>query len=317
MNPMLAIDLPALMIAVAASIACALPGSLLVLRGQALLGDALSHMVLPGIVIAFLATGRIASGPMLVGALAAGLIGAGLIALVRRAARLEPSAAMGLVFTILFAAGVVLLETEAARKVDLDLNHALYGHLEAALWLEPAEWADLLGLEIWLTAPRPLQMLAPVALLLALALVLVFKELRIASFDPDYATLQGFRPRMIDFGLTAATTLAAVAAFEAVGSILVIALLTCPAAMARLCTDRLAAHIGLSVFFASLIAVAGYTTAATLETSASATMAAAGGLAVALTVIVRHLRRRYAKPPAAVPGNAPNSEVRPLRPGSG
>jgi manganese/zinc/iron transport system permease protein len=208
------------------------------------------------------------------------------------------------------------LETDAARRVDLDLDHALYGHLEAALWLQPTAWADLLGLEIWLTAPRPLQMLVPVAMLLALVLLLAFKELRIASFDPDYAALQGFRPRIIDFGLTAATTLAAVAAFEAVGSILVIALLTCPAAMARLCTDRLSAHIGLSIFFATAIAVAGYSGAAVLETGGSATMAATGGLAVALTVIVRRLRRQYAIPPAAAPGSGPDSAARPLRPES-
>jgi len=314
-NPFLAIDLPALLIAIAASIACALPGSLLVLRGQALMGDALSHMVLPGIVVAFLATGKISSGPMLLGALAAGLIGAGLIALVRRAAKLEPSAAMGLVFTIMFALGVVLLETEAARKVDLDLNHALYGHLEAALWLEPAIWSDLLTPAIWLTAPRPLLMLVPVALVLGLLLVLTFKELRIASFDPDYATLQGFRPRLIDFALTAATTLAAVAAFEAVGSILVIALLTCPAAVARLCTDRLATHITLSVVFATVIALVGYNSAAALETSGSGTMAAVGGLAVGLAVIVRRLRL-HARPPAAGPGTGPDSAVQPLRPGS-
>ena len=315
MNPMLAIDLPALLVAIAASIACALPGSLLVLRGQALLGDALSHMVLPGIVIAFLATGRMSGGPMLLGALAAGLIGAGLISLVRRAARLESNAAMGLVFTVLFALGVVLLETEAARKVDLDLDHALYGHLEAAIWLEPAVWADLLNPAIWLTAPRPLLMLVPVALLLSLAIALGFKELRIASFDPDYAALQGFRPRLIDFALTAATTLAAVAAFEAVGSILVIALLTCPAAVARLCTDRLAAHIGLSIAFASVIAILGYGSAAVLETSGSATMATMGGLAVAAAVIVRRLRLR-ARRPVANPGTGPDNGVQPLRPGS-
>lgn len=315
MNPALAIDLPAMLIAITASIACALPGSFLVLRGQALLGDALSHMVLPGIVVAFLATGRLTGGVMVVGAFAAGLVGTGLIAVVRRAARLEANAAMGVVFTVLFALGVVLLETEAAQKVDLDLSHALYGHLEAALWLEPAVWADLLEPAIWLTAPRPLLMLVPVVALLTFAVLLAYKELRIASFDPGYAVLQGFRPRLLDLVLTAATTLAAVAAFDAVGSILVIALLTCPAAIARLCTDRLAAHVGLSILFATVIAVIGYSAAATLETSGSATMATVGGLAVALTVTLRCLRLR-SMPPAAAPGTGPDSGAQPLRPAS-
>lgn len=318
MNPFVAIDLPALLIAILASIACALPGSLLVLRGQALLGDALSHMVLPGIVVAFLITGQMTSGAMLLGALAAGLIGAGLIALVRRLTKIEASAAMGLVFTVMFAFGVLLLASDAARKVDLDLNHALYGHLEAALWLEPAGWGDLLSPAIWPTAPRPLLLLVPVVVLLALAVVLTFKELRLASFDPDYATLQGFRPRLIDFVLTAATTLAAVSAFDAVGSILVIALLTCPAAVARLCTDRLSTHIALSVGFAALIAVAGYGSAAALETSGSAAIASMGGIAVAVAVAVTRLRRRRRRetPSAAGPGIDPDSAVRPLRPGS-
>src|SRR4051812_22117411 len=139
----LQIDLPALTAAVLACISCALVGNFLVLRRQSLLGDAISHAILPGIVAGFLVTGSRAGLPVILGALAAAVVAGVLIEAVRRLGRLDSGAAMGVVFTVMFAGGVVLIEQGAARAVDLDADCVLYGQLEAILWLAPTRWSDL------------------------------------------------------------------------------------------------------------------------------------------------------------------------------
>src|SRR6056297_781607 len=118
-------SLTPMLIGVLASVACALPGNFLILRRQALIGDAISHVVLPGIVVAFLVTGIVAAVPMLLGAGAAALVAVALIEVIRRLGKIEPGAAMGVVFTAMFAGGVLLLEQSAASGVHLDVQHAL------------------------------------------------------------------------------------------------------------------------------------------------------------------------------------------------
>ena len=146
-------DLPALLVGTLAALVCGLLGNFLVLRRQSLLGDAISHVVLPGIVAGFLVAGAIATVPMLLGAGAAALIAVALIELIRRLARVEPGAAMGVVFTTMFAAGVVLLEQSGARSVHLDVEHALYGNVEATIWLDVAAPSDLFDRSVLATLP--------------------------------------------------------------------------------------------------------------------------------------------------------------------
>ena len=254
----LTIDLPALLAATLACLSCALVGNFLVLRRQSLLGDAVSHAVLPGIVVGFLVAGTRETLPMLSGALAAALVAGALIELVRRLGRVESGAAMGVVFTGLFALGVVLIEQAAARQVDLDADCVLYGQLEDILWFGPTGWSTLLDPAVWATAPREVLTLAAVfAACLALVL-LFFKELTITSFDPALATTQGIPAWLFQHGLVALVAVAAIASFEAVGSILVIAMLICPPATARLLTDRLPAQVGLSLLIGGAAGVLGY-----------------------------------------------------------
>lgn len=294
MAEFLLIDLPAGLTAVLAALACALVGNFLLLRRQALLGDALSHIVLPGIVLGFLVSGTIEAGPMFTGALAAALIGAGLIELVRRAGRIESTAAMGVVFTVMFAFGVVMLERTGAAHVHLDVEHALYGNLEGVIWTEPQRLADLLNPAVWLTLPREPLTLATVTILLAVAAAAFFKELKVASFDPDFAAGVGAAPRLIGVGLVLAAASAAVAAFAAVGSILVIAMLTCPPAAARLLTDRLGSQIALSLAIAVIVAILGYVLAGFAplwlgtrdSLNAAGMIAVVGGLALAATILL-------------------------------
>ena len=258
----LTVDLPAMLTAVLAAVCCALPGNFLVLRRQAMLGDAVSHAVLPGIVVGFLAAGVLATLPLMLGAMGAAALAAVLTETVRRAGRMEAGAAMGVVFTVMFAAGILLLEQADAADVHLDADHALYGNLESTLWLGIATWDDATNAEALARLPRPLVTLAAVALAMTLLTAAFFKELKLTTFDPELAAALGLPARAISAGLAVATALAAVAAFEAVGSILVVAMFVCPAATARMLTDRLSRQILLSVAAAVLAGTVGYAAAA-------------------------------------------------------
>ncbi|WP_371036348.1 metal ABC transporter permease [Rhodosalinus sp. FB01] len=251
-------SLTPILIGVLASVACALPGNFLLLRRQALLGDAISHVVLPGIVVAFLLTGVVAAGPMLLGAGGAALVAVGLIEAVRRLGRIEPGAAMGVVFTTLFAAGVLLLERSDTSSVHLDVEHALMGNLESLVWLRAEGWGSLLDPAALASLPPELFRMALACALVALLTAVFWRWLKISTFDEGFATGLGLPVRWIGLGLVTAAAVAAVAAFDAVGSIIVIAMFICPPAAARLMTDRLARQVGWSVGFATLSAVLGY-----------------------------------------------------------
>ncbi|EWY42551.1 zinc ABC transporter permease [Skermanella stibiiresistens SB22] len=254
----LQIDLPAMTAAVLACVCCALVGNFLVLRRQSLLGDAISHAILPGIVAGFLITGTRAGLPVILGALAAAVIAGVLIEAVRRFGRLDGGAAMGVVFTVMFAGGVVLIEQGAARAVDLDADCVLYGQLEAILWLAPQTWADLADPAVWADLPRQVVTLALVTLLCVVCVVAFAKELAITSFDPALATTLGIPAGLFHHAVVVLVAIAAIASFEAVGSILVVAMLICPAATARLLTDRLPVQLWLSVAIGGLTGAGGY-----------------------------------------------------------
>ena len=256
------IDLAPMLAALFAACACALLGNFLVLRRQSLMSDAISHAVLPGIVLAFILSGTRATAAMFAGAALAAAITIVLIGLVKRHARLESGAAMGVVFSIMFAAGVVLIEQSGARNVDLDADCVLYGQLEHILWLAPKTLASLREPAVWLDMPRQVTTLAATFVVCALAIGLFWKELKIASFDPQLATALGFSAGRIDMALMFLVGVVAVAAFESVGSILVIAMFICPAAAARVLTERLATQVWLSLAFAAVAALGGYVLAA-------------------------------------------------------
>jgi manganese/zinc/iron transport system permease protein len=245
-------------IAALAAMACALPGNFLLLRRQAMMGDMMAHSVLPGLITAFLLTGRVSGLPMFLGAGLAALLSALLVELITRAARVDPGAAMGMTFTTMFAAGVLLLELTGASGVHIDVEHALYGNLESLIWLEATGWSSLVDAQALAALPPELAQLALVTGLLALALWVFWRVLVIASFDPGFAAVMGLPVRVISLGIVVATAMASVVAFTAVGSILTIAMLICPPAAARLMTNRLGPQIALSLVLAATSAVLGY-----------------------------------------------------------
>ncbi|MCA3006111.1 MAG: metal ABC transporter permease [Phycisphaerales bacterium] len=252
-------DLPAVAAATLCAGACALVGHFLTLRRTAMLGDAISHAVLPGIVLVFLLLGTRAPLPMLLGAGAAALLAAGVIEGLKRlfGDRLEQGAAMGIVFSAFFAMGIVLME-RGARNVDLDADCVLYGTLEAITWPAAHSAAALADPAVWAAAPRQVITLAVVYVLLLAVVALFFRRLVAACFDPGFARSAGLRPGLVNFGLAGLVATAAVASFEAVGSVLVIAMLVCPGAAARQWSDRLVSQLWIGQGMAALAAVGGY-----------------------------------------------------------
>jgi len=252
------LSLTPLLIGTLAAIACALPGNFLLLRRQALIGDAISHVVLPGIVAAFLVTGAVSTWPMMMGAAGAAIIAVVLIELVRRLGRIEPGAAMGVIFTAMFAGGVLLLEQSDTSGVHLDVEHALYGNLESLIWLDATGWGSLLDPAALAGLPPELFRMAGVALGAALFVGLLWRPLKISTFDEGFARSMGIPVTALGLALVVVAAMAAVAAFDAVGSIIVIAMFICPPAAARLMTDGLGRQVAWSVLFATVSAVLGY-----------------------------------------------------------
>lgn len=281
-----AIDLFPLMAAVLTAICCGLLGNFLVLRKLSLMGDAMSHSVLPGLVIAFVITGSRAAPVMFIGAAIAGVATVVLVEVIKRLGRVEPGAAMGVIFSVLFALGVLLIE-QAARNTDLDANCVLHGQLETLVFDGPARWSELSLASLVRAAPPTVWTLTITCVLTIGLVVLLFKELRLAAFDPALATAQGFNATVLHYLLMAFVAGATVAAFEAVGSILVIAMLIVPAATARLLTDRLAPQLLVSVAVAIVSAMLGYLGAFTVPGwLGKAEVNAAGSMSVVLGLVL-------------------------------
>ena len=283
-----ALSLPPILIGICVAVACALPGNFLLLRGQALIGDAISHVVLPGIVVAFLLSGVIATGPMLAGAAGAAVLAVIAIEVIRRLGRIESGAAMGVVFTAMFAGGVLLLEQSDTSNVHLDVEHALYGNLESLIWLDATGWGSLLDPVALGGLPVELPRMALALVFISLFLFLFWRPLALTTFDEQFAQGLGLPVRGIGLGLVILSAIAAVAAFDAVGSIIVIAMFICPPAAARMMTNRLGHQVAWSAGFAALAAVLGYVLAGygPLWLGAVASVSAAGMIATVSGIIL-------------------------------
>jgi manganese/zinc/iron transport system permease protein len=265
--------------------------------------------VLPGIVLGFAVTGLRAGLPMLLGALAAGMLAVLLIGVVRRAARIEAGAATGVVFTAFFAVGLVLLEVTGARSVDLDLDCVLFGQLETVVWLEAEGWHSLLDPAALAHLPRQLGLLGGVALLVGAAVAALWRPLKLLCFDAEFAAAIGLPARRLETGLSLLVAASAVAAFEAVGSILVVAMLVCPAAALRLMTDRYAAQVLGGAALGAGLGALGYALAGPLPAAlgipvslnAAGVIGTLGGLTVGAAALLRRREARAAAAPLPAP----------------
>lgn len=250
--------------------ACAIPGVFLVLRRTAMMSDAISHAILPGIVAAFFVTHDLSSPLLLVAAAATGLLTVALVELLTRTGLLREDASMGLVFSALFALGVVLV-SRYAGDVHLDTDAVLLGEIAFA------------PLDRWIVGdvdlgPRSLWVMSAVLVLNGGFVTLFYKELEITTFDPALAAVLGFLPGLLHYLLMGLVSVTAVGAFDAVGSILVVALMVAPPATARLLVDRLGPLLLTSVALGVFAALAGYWLAHALDANIAGCMATMAGL---------------------------------------
>ena len=265
------------------AVACSLLGNFLVLRRLSLMGDAISHSVLPGIAAAFLFSGTRGSVVVLIGAACMGLLTVWLTELIRKYGKVEESAAIGVVFTSLFAVGLIMM-VRAGDKIDLDPSCVLYGNLEMII-LEKV--TTPLG-----EVPQVVVTISVVCLLNAICIAVFFKQWQVSTFDPLLSQAQGISPTLFHYILASLVAVTCIASFEAVGNILVVAMLVVPAATALLLCKRLHAMILVSVVIGTASAIAGHLLAISVpvvfgfkSVNSAAMMAVASGIFLVIAVI--------------------------------
>jgi manganese/zinc/iron transport system permease protein len=268
-----------ILVAALTNVACALVGSFLVLRRMSLMGDAISHAVLPGLVLAFVLSGSTGIFWMFLGAAAVALLTTFLTQTLHQFGRVPTDASMGVVFTSLFALGVVLLKIYVS-KIHFDVNCVFEGLLAESAAFDTFHVA---GWEL----PRQVLTVGPVVLLNLLAVTLWWKELKISSFDPELSTAIGISATGMHYLLMALVAVTAAASFEAVGSILVVAMLIVPPATAHLLCDRLGSMVLVACLLAIAAAVFGFALASEQmwNVSPAGAMAVVAGAMYALAVL--------------------------------
>lgn len=250
-------------------LSCGLIGVFLILRKMAMMSDAISHTVLLGIVVAFLITHEISGPHMLIGAIIAGLLTTFLVQWLN-SLDIELHASMGIVFTTLFAIGVILIATSVGNA-HLDVRHSLMGEITFIPF-------DTISLPIIGAIPKTTAMLALVLFVVIVFIVAFYKEWKITSFDSALAASLGLPVVFMHYVFMSLVSITTVASFDAVGAIMVVAMLITPAASAYLWTDKLAVMLILSSLFGVIAAIGGYFIAALINTSISGSMAFATGL---------------------------------------
>lgn len=253
------------------AVTCGLLGCFLILRKMSMVGDAISHAVLPGIVIAFLLSGSRDTAFMLLGAGATGMLATFLIEYFHRKANLQTDSAIGVVFTFFFAVGIILMSMFAGQ-VDIDQDCVLYGEIA------------YVPIDLWVTAdgvilgPRPVYILSAVLILVILFIVVGYRQLKLTSFDPAFASALGISTGLWHYLLMGAVSLTTVSSFESVGAILVIAFLIGPPATAYLLTHDLKKMLLITVLIGIIVSIFGYGTAYMLNASIAGCMATMVGI---------------------------------------
>jgi manganese/zinc/iron transport system permease protein len=268
---------------------CGILGCYLLLRRLSLLGDAIAHAILPGIFIAYWLSGSRSSIFMVLGAAAFGVICTFLIEYLTRKIRVQSDAAMGFVFTLLFAIGIILISAFAGQ-VDLDQECVLYGEIA------------YVPLDLWITdtginlGPRAVWINGTILALLIALISIGYKGLFITTFDPEYASSLGISTAFWHYALMGAVSLTSVASFESVGAILVVAFLIAPAAIAYLLTDNLKIMLFLSVVVGILSAIGGYYLAWLIDGSIAGAMTTVLGLLFLVAFALSNMGLKINKP---------------------
>lgn len=252
------------------AIACAIPGTFLVLRKMAMISDAISHSILPGIVIGFFITQDLNSPLLILLAALTGVFTVVAVEKIQDTKLVKEDTAIGLVFPALFSIGVILI-AKYANDIHLDIDAVLLGELAFAPF-------DRLYFGETDFGPRSLWLIAVILLTILTLLFLFFKELKLSTFDPAMAASLGFSPAILHYGLMSVASITSVGAFDAVGAILVVALMVAPPATAYLLTTDLKKMLFLSCVFGVFAAVSGFWMAHFLDASIAGSIATMLGL---------------------------------------
>ena len=265
-------------IAVLVAVTCALPGVFLVLRKMSMMSDAITHTILLGSVLAFFMTHDLKSPLLFWGA---ALVGVGTVWLTETLSRtrlMGGDAAIGIVFPLLFSIAIILI-TRYAGSVHLDTDAVLLGELAFA----PFDRLILFGKDI---GAKSIYTAGFLLFLNAMFILIFFKELKLATFDPLLAAVLGFAPVMLHYALMMLVSLTTVGAFEAVGSVLVVAFMIGPPSTAYLLTNDLKRMMLLSALYGALNALLGFQTAAFFDVSIAGSMAVMTGLSFFLVFLI-------------------------------
>ena len=269
------------------AINCALMGSFLVMRKMVMIGDAISHAVLPGIFVAYWVSGSTASLPMLIGAALSGILATLMIEWFTKKARLQSDAAIGISYTLLFAIGIILISKFGANA-DLDQQCVLYGEIEyVSLWLQP-----ILG---GLMLPKQAIILLVLCILLTVAVIWGYKGLFITTFDPNFALSTGVAVTFWHYFLMTGVSLTTVVSFESVGAILVIAFLSGPPAIAYLLTENFKKMILFACAIGILSSAAGYYAAKWLDVSVAGAISSVIGIVFVIVFVFTNVVKSKAR----------------------
>lgn len=252
------------LIACLVAIACAIPGTFLVLRKMAMISDAISHSILPGLVIGFFITEDLNSPLLILLAAVTGVITVVLVEYIQKTGLVKEDTAIGLVFPSLFSIGVILI-AKNANDVHLDVDAVLLGELAFA----PFDRLIINGVDI---GAKSLWVIGSIVLVTLVLLFTFFKELKVSTFDKQLAATLGFSPLVLHYGLMSVASITTVGAFDAVGAILVVALMVAPAAMAYLLTNNLIKMLVIAVVAGVASALIGYWVAHYLDASIAGSM---------------------------------------------
>jgi manganese/zinc/iron transport system permease protein len=277
------------------AISCGFLGVFMMLRKMSMTGDAISHAVLPGIVIGYFVSGSQRSLEVIIGAGLLGILATLMIDWLRKKARVQLDASIGITFTLLFAIGIILINL-LAYKVDLDQECVLYGEIA---YLPIDSWITKSGLNL---GPR-ITWLAGLNFFFVIGFIyLLFKELVLTSFDENFSSVMGIPSKGVNLALMSIVSYTTVSSFESVGAILVVALLVVPPATAFLWTKSLMPLLKLTAAMGISISALGYYLAYWIDSSIAGMMVTVAGVFFGISVLI------HGKKPTWFRGTSPANQ---------
>lgn len=267
---------------------CGLLGNFLVLRQMSMIGDAISHAVLPGIVMAYLWTSSRDTGIMLLGASLTGILATFLIEFIHRKVKLQADASIGVVFTFMFAIGIILISV-FANQVDIDQECVLYGEI-AYVPIDVIITKSNINL-----GPKAVYLQSLNLILVISFITIGYRNLKITSFDPNFAKTIGIPTQLWQYLLMAFVSFTTVNSFETVGAILVVGFIIGPPSIAYLLTDELRTMLIVTAIIGVLISITGYYLAFALNASVAGCMIVMLGFLFGITVLYTKVSKKPRK----------------------